>query len=633
MVIQITFNLNLFYYIFIDTRFSNDNSEITLSEHIFDSKIWKKDKSVHKKDDSYSSKNKSDIKKKEKNYDFFNKNKININNKNNLIMNENINNENNIFNYIYTNNNLSNSMSSLNKSSLNKKLSFSLQSKPLGLINKKIKENINSKDINNTSNNNNYIIHNLSKLSHNKKSNNLLAKITEKVTKENLGTKIKQIKEKDEKLEKNISVSSSKSSKSANSNEEPNLTNKIEENGDKKDSNDDEDDILSEQKDEMNEGDNNLLNINKVESINIHSNFIPGHYYTGSGFSRNSNTSNSNKSSLNKKCNTEPNNPQTFIYDCSSGRSNNSGNLMMAGRYGYGGGGYENNFRGRIYNPHSNFGYYFKNSFLSTNTNSQKYDSSYSSESGQSPLFLGNLQSLHYNNTISNLQTNNNYTFQFGNNMTPIGNRHIYTSSFNSNESIFSRQLFSINSNHHNKTDYKFASNFGSKKENQIINLEDVALGKDTRTTVMIRNLPIKYDTNILEKELEPFEGKYDCLYMPYDYDNEGNRGYAFLNLTNPYHLLLFYEFFNNKCWLYFESKKICTLNYANFQGIDEIKKHAKNYKGTKKPIFFICTKDEHTNDIIEIPMKYINLLKKANPNMKYHEVRKNNTFIVDSFN
>ena len=219
---------------------------------------------MHKKDDSYSSKNKSNIKKNEKNYDFFNKNKININNENNFIMNENINSENNIFININTNNNLSNSMSSLNKSSLNKKLPFSLQPKPLGLINKKIKENINSKEINNTGNNNNYIIHNFSKLSHNKKNNDLLAKIKEKVTKENLGTKIKQIKEKDEKLEKNISVSSSKSSKSSNSNEEPNLTNKIEENVDKKDSNDDEDDILSEQKDEMNEGDNNLLNINKV---------------------------------------------------------------------------------------------------------------------------------------------------------------------------------------------------------------------------------------------------------------------------------------------------------------------------------------------------------------------------------
>ena len=166
-----------------------------------------------------------------------------------------------------------------------------------------------------------------------------------------------------------------------------------------------------------------------------------------------------------------------------------------------------------------------------------------------------------------------------------------------------------------------------------MINLEDVALGKETRTTVMIRNIPIKYDTIILEKELEPFEGKYDCLYMPYDYDNEGNKGYAFLNLKNPYHVLLFYEYFNNRDWLYFESKKICGLNYANFQGIDEIKKHAKNYKGKKKPVFFICTKDDHTNNIIEIPMKYLTLVMKANPKMKYHENKLKNTFIVDSFN
>ena len=43
----------------------------------------------------------------------------------------------------------------------------------------------------------------------------------------------------------------------------------ISENPDKKDSNDDEDDILSEQKDEMEEGNNDLLNINKVDSIKV----------------------------------------------------------------------------------------------------------------------------------------------------------------------------------------------------------------------------------------------------------------------------------------------------------------------------------------------------------------------------
>ena len=533
------------------------------------------------------------------------------------------------------NNNLSSSMASLGISSLNKKLPFSLQSKPFNL-NKKINRDEKNKYINNNTSGNNYNIHNISKLPQSKKEKDLFSKIKEKVTKEKLSPKnIKQIQESDKKLEKNISDPSSKSSNS-NTNEDQILDGKIDENPDKKDSNDDEDDILSEQKDEMEEGDNKYLNINKVDSIKIHSNFIPGHNYTGSGFSHNSNTS-SNKSSINKKCNTEPNNPQLYMNDCPSGRSNNSGNQFVQGRFNYGGGGYDNFYPGRVYNPHTNYGYPFKSSFLSTNTNShnqsgQRIDSSYSSES-QSPHFL----STRYNNPSQNNNTlpNNNYIFPFVSSVTPIGNRHIYTSSFNSNESIFSRQQpFSINSNTYNKTDYnKYGNNYGTKKENQVINLEDVALGKETRTTVMIRNIPIKYDTIILEKELEPFEGKYDCLYMPYDYDNEGNKGYAFLNLKNPYHVLLFYEYFNNRDWLYFESKKICGLNYANFQGIDEIKKHAKNYKGKKKPVFFICTKDDHTNNIIEIPMKYLTLVMKANPKMKYHENKLKNTFIVDSFN
>ena len=152
----------------------------------------------------------------------------------------------------------------------------------------------------------------------------------------------------------------------------------------------------------------------------------------------------------------------------------------------------------------------------------------------------------------------------------------------------------------------------------------------------MIRNIPIKYSTIELEKELEPFEGKYNCLYMPYDYENEGNRGYAFLNLTKPLHMLLFYDLFYNKSWQFYESKKVCELNYANFQGVEEIKKHAKYYKGSKKPIFFISTKDDYINNTIEIPMKYLNLLLKVNPNMKYHELNYKNykrTFIIDSFN
>ena len=149
----------------------------------------------------------------------------------------------------------------------------------------------------------------------------------------------------------------------------------------------------------------------------------------------------------------------------------------------------------------------------------------------------------------------------------------------------------------------------------------------------MIKNIPIKYDTKILLKELEHFDGKFNCLYMPYDYSKNGNKGYAFLNFVNPLHILLFYEWFHGKSWLFFESKKICDLYYANYQGIEEIKNHAKNYKGSKKPLFFIDTDEENINNIIEIPIKYLNLFLKANPKMKFQEIKLKNTFIVKSFN
>ena len=548
-----------------------------MSDQLYDSKIWRKD-----------SKNSS--KKLDKN---------NLTNENNFHINNNIDNL------------------SISPSSVNKKFPYLLhQSKPSGLINKRIDiDKFNSYN----NNSNNHIIHNLSKISQNKKNNNnLLLKIKEKVSKENILPKNIKLNNKislqNNEINKSQSVHSSLKS-SSNSNEEPNiLNNKTDENSDKKESNEDEDDILSEQKDEMEEGVSNMLSINKVGTINIHSNFMIGHNENINRISLNSNTSHSNKSSNKDKCNTEPNN-QTF-------------------------------FRHRV-NPMSvNYIYPNKNSFLSTNTNSHnqsghKIDSSLSSESGQS--FLSNYQTLQFNHTMNNFRNNNNFLFPFPSDVTPIGSRHIYTNDFNSNEKLFNnnKQLFSLNLSYQkqNKIEYnnKFNNNnnnnFGSKSKNIPINLDNIALGKETRTTVMIKNIPIKYDTKILLKELEHFDGKFNCLYMPYDYSKNGNKGYAFLNFVNPLHILLFYEWFHGKSWLFFESKKICDLYYANYQGIEEIKNHAKNYKGNKKSFLFIDLDEENINNIIEIPIKYLNLLLKANPKMKFQENRIKNTFIINSFN
>ena len=167
------------------------------------------------------------------------------------------------------------------------------------------------------------------------------------------------------------------------------------------------------------------------------------------------------------------------------------------------------------------------------------------------------------------------------------------------------------------------------KGEKQVLNLDDIVMGKDTRTTVMIRNIPIKYTDEILIEELIEFNGKYDCLYMPYDYEKNGNKGYAFINFINPLHILYFYEKFNGKKWMHFESSKICELNCAHFQGINEIQKHAKNYKGQKKPSYYSRTE---SNESMIIPSKYLAKLKKRFSKMQYSENKIKKIIVVKSF-
>ena len=219
-------------------------------------------------------------------------------------------------------------------------------------------------------------------------------------------------------------------------------------------------------------------------------------------------------------------------------------------------------------------------------------------------------------------------------------NENISTNNNNTNSTI-NNNICSIIEQNNNKmktSNKNFAKNEAQnmrnnkqnpKGEKQILNLDDIVTGKDTRTTVMIRNIPIKYTDEKLIEALNEFNGKYDCLYMPFDYEKKGNKGYAFINFINPLHILYFYEKFNRKKWLYFESSKICELNCAHFQGINEIQKHAKNYKGQKKPNYY--SRSENKENMI-IPSKYLEKLKKRFPKMVYTENKLKKVVVVKSF-
>ena len=263
---------------------------------------------------------------------------------------------------------------------------------------------------------------------------------------------------------------------------------------------------------------------------------------------------------------------------------------------------------------------------LRARMNNNDYDMNYNIKMNLNmiyPLIPNPLQ-----NIIQNQNNNNN----FNNNKEPINpnlnNINNPNNTNNNNKGIFIKQKTNSNNqnktvkNTHHKTEI-------SKGEKQLINIDDIINGKDKRTTIMIRNIPIKYKDEMLIEELSNFKGKFDCLYVPHDYEKGGNKGYGFINFVHPFHILLFCSKFQNKTWTYFESKKICELNFANFQGIYEIQKHAKNYKGVKKPIFFEGL-DNLKN--IEVPLKYLTKIKKKYPNLSYIEKKDNESFIIKSF-
>ena len=266
------------------------------------------------------------------------------------------------------------------------------------------------------------------------------------------------------------------------------------------------------------------------------------------------------------------------------------------------------------YNPHIKISSTSSNKQSKTSTENNNKQSQNNSNAS-SEIKNANNKS---NNTTQEKKTKNIESKNSTNNnksLNNTNNRKLSEQSFNKNIET------STNNNNNNNI------NFTTKKcEKLFLNLDDIASGKDLRTTVMIRNIPIKYTDNILNETFKEFHGKYDCLYMPYDHEKKGNKGYAFINFVNPLHILLFYEKFNGEKWVHFESSKICELNMAHFQGINEIQKHAKNFKELKKTCFKF-------NEKIVIPSKYLHKIKKRFPKMKYSENSKKSEFEILSFN
>ncbi|KAL7541503.1 hypothetical protein ACHAXR_010998 [Thalassiosira sp. AJA248-18] len=96
----------------------------------------------------------------------------------------------------------------------------------------------------------------------------------------------------------------------------------------------------------------------------------------------------------------------------------------------------------------------------------------------------------------------------------------------------------------------------------------------------MVRNIPNKYTQQML---LSEFAGanhgptKMDFFYLPIDFKNKCNRGYAFVNFCDYNDIVPFLEEYNGSRWKKFNSDKVCDVTYARIQGKSAMLKRFEN--------------------------------------------------------
>ncbi|KAJ6499207.1 RNA recognition motif 2-domain-containing protein, partial [Mycena sanguinolenta] len=121
------------------------------------------------------------------------------------------------------------------------------------------------------------------------------------------------------------------------------------------------------------------------------------------------------------------------------------------------------------------------------------------------------------------------------------------------------------------------SANNNSAERNQL-NLARIEDGQDTRTTVMIKNIPNKMS----DKDLMAYIGsvcvrKIDFLYLRMDFTNGCNVGYAFVNFITVQDLLRFAKAKLGEKWNMFSSEKVLQMSYANYQGKEALVEKFKN--------------------------------------------------------
>ena len=100
------------------------------------------------------------------------------------------------------------------------------------------------------------------------------------------------------------------------------------------------------------------------------------------------------------------------------------------------------------------------------------------------------------------------------------------------------------------------------------------------RTSVLLRNVPYLLSRDMLVELLDSqgFEGKFDLVYLPRDFDRAQTLGYAVVNALEPQIALrLFHVFEGFRAWPLKCLTKICTVDWCHRQGLQNNVRFLRN--------------------------------------------------------
>lgn len=100
-------------------------------------------------------------------------------------------------------------------------------------------------------------------------------------------------------------------------------------------------------------------------------------------------------------------------------------------------------------------------------------------------------------------------------------------------------------------------------------NLPGDRLGNSSATTLMVRNIPVRYTQEMLLKEW-PNKGTYDFLYLPICIKKRCNTSFAFINFISPEEAREFADKWHHERLLFFSARKPLDISLADLQGLEK---------------------------------------------------------------